>query len=284
MRKRLADTVRRLVGPSLALVGLVGIPSISMGQLYTTDPYDPAGRPFRGYVYPRGGDEFAAGYAPRARGYVAPNQLDRYTDDLDMPLGSRGSRYDSAFRRFDEDFGRVYQPTDKDKKYVEERERRERNLIGAMTERDPKKRASLLREAEQESKKASSDPLLSIRRGASGTGVANAPTRRAPRSKPSTTKPSVGGAAPTRIPPASSTTRPRPAAGGSSPSPDTAPNRIQPKPAAGTGAAPSSGRTSSALRSIDRSSALPTDVLRRSREREAASRPPVDSLPPTRPQ
>ena len=283
MSKRLASAARLAVGPILVLMGMVAMPTVSRGQLYTTDPYDPSGRAYRSYVYPRGGDEFAAGFAPRGRGYVAPNQLDRYTDSLDSGLGGRGARYDSSFRRFDTDFGRVYTQSDQDKKYVESRERRERDMIRAMTERDPKKRAQLVREAEDESKKGTGDTSLSVRRGASGPTVATAPTRRAPRpSGAANGRPAAGSVAPTRRPETPSTTGRSPSSTRSGT--NVAPTRPRPaSPASGGSAAPTSSRSRPTERMIDRVNPRPSDVIRRSQERNAENRPAVDSPAPVRP-
>jgi len=253
----------RLAGPALTLLGLIFMPTVSRGQLYTPDPYDPSGRAFRGYVYPGGGDGFNPAFTQRARNNVAPNQFDLLSDGLDMPGGRFGGRYDNAFRRFDADFDRVYIPNRRaDEKYVEDRDQRERDQISASRERDPRKRAQLMREVEQESRKGTPEGALSVRRGSGGAPVATAPSRRA-----STRAANVS--APSR--------RRAPSAAG-----ESAPSRARTNPSAAaprSSAAPAPSRT----RTPGASNPLPSEVLRRAQEREAAGRPAGESAPSSRP-
>ena len=245
-RPSLPLAVRRGYPALAAMAVLAATATSARAQLYTTDPYDPSGRDFRQYVYPGGGQGFGSVVADRSRNYVAPNQFDRYTDDLDLPLGGKGSRYDSAFRRYDTDFQRSYIPNRKaDASYYEARDKRESAMIEAMQEPDPTKRDQLVREATAKSRRATSDVSLSMRRVATVGSIPPSPRRRAAARTSAAVPPAPGRSAtasPSRleIPPAPRGTRGSPAA---TPS------------AAGRAALPTAPRSSD----------LPSDVLRRSR-------------------
>ena len=241
-----AWVIRRLL-PAVVATGLIAAMASSVrAQLYSTDPYDPSGRDFRQYVYPGGGQGFSTVVAERARNYVAPNQFDRSTDDLDLPLGGRGYRYDSAYRQYDSEFQRSYIPNRKaDAPYYEARDKRDRTMIEAMQETDPKKRDQMVREATANSRRATSDISLSTRRVANGREIPAAPRRRTTARSSVGVPPAPGRrttASPSRsvIPPA-----PRGASSSS----------VAPRPAPGRASLPAAPGTSD----------LPTDILNRSR-------------------
>lgn len=258
---------------------IVGLAASAFGksavaQLYTPDPYD---RTYRGYAYPSANDinyRNGGGPAPgQARiGAVAPNQMDRLDEELGL-----SSRYDSAFRRFDRDFDRQYVPNrESDKKYYQDRERREREMIRAMTERDPQRRNSRVREAEDGARRGASDLSLSPRRVGSVASAPSAPTRRSPR---------TGGPAAASSAPPAPVRRSRPAtsaptSGAESPRDLTtpAPSRTQRRDAGDSSVTPPaptrrSGRAPSAAGNAREP--LPTDVLRRARETGSGGAPPT---------
>ena len=154
------------LGPAfiMTVALLQGASSSASGQLYTADPYDPAGRGFRQYAYPGAEEGYPGSYAARAR-IARQTQFDRADDDLGFSTTGRGGRrgrYDDE-RLNDQD----PRPTDKaDRQYYAARDRRERAMVAATRETDPKKRDRMVREADQESRRAASDLSLSVRRSA----------------------------------------------------------------------------------------------------------------------
>lgn len=273
---RFAISARYLPRPILALVALAGIGTGARAQLYTTDPYDPYGRYVRNYVYPGGGDGFAANVAARSRNYVAPNQFDRYSDDLDSPFGGgRGTRYDDAYRRYDEVFERDYVPNrNVDEKYRNDRDRREGEMIQAMREPDAKKRDKLIREIEQRAKRSASELSLSVRRGNGDAVAPNASGRRPAQAPVGITRASDPGDPTIPMNPGR---RARPGAtrGTNSAAPARSTSSAPAAPSATSGRSPS---TAGGRGREDSSSApSPSDVLNRSREmsRERETIPPA---------
>ncbi|MDB5353371.1 MAG: hypothetical protein JWN86_4618 [Planctomycetota bacterium] len=251
---------------SIAIASLVGLASAfatksANAQLYSTDPYDPYGRPFRSFVYPGASDgPYGPGAGPVRRA-TAPNQFDRLGDDLVFSGGSRGGRYDGAYRRFDEEFGRNYVPNEQaDAQYIKDREKREQDMIRAMRERDPKRRADILKDVNAESKRVESDLGVSVRRGAATGPISRAPSRRA--------VPAAGAAAPPTRAPGSATSRSRASAD------------VPKRAAATVPPAPPSGRKARELED-----ARPSDVLERNqridRARAPITSPRRTSTPPS---
>jgi hypothetical protein len=174
-------------------VGWLALPGTRvMGQL-TPDPYNIVGEyngqyaPFMYAMEPAPGGMFPnqARLQERA-GYRYANRFQGYVDSLDGSLpeadlsnlgrrGGAGTPYYRANRQYDRDFGRIYQPNElADKSFYTDQDSRNSRYFEAMKERDPRKRAQLLREYNMEN--------LRSARGLST--VRNAPDRessRAPR-------------------------------------------------------------------------------------------------------
>ena len=255
----------RALGSALFIVAgflQVAAPTAS-AQLYTADPYDPAGRGFRQYAYPNADEGYPGSYAARSR-IVRPNQFDRSDDDLGFPTSGLGARR-GLYGNYDRLSERDFVPNEKaDRQYFADRERRERAMLKATLERDPKKRDQMIREAEQEARKESSERSLSVRRTVPAQGsVPPAPVRPSSGSRatssgsarsgvtvpPPPSARGAGGSAATRG--ASVPARPSPSSTASGPR-----SSIPPPP--------SSSRT----RSDDASDPLPTDVLERNKARD----------------
>jgi hypothetical protein len=95
--------------------------------------------------------------------------------------GGRYVPYNAAFRAYDQDFNRLYQPNvEADQKYYEERQSREDLYMRAVAETDPQKRAELLNEWRQASQQGDPNELVARRRTTGTGGSAGAP--RAPLS------------------------------------------------------------------------------------------------------
>jgi hypothetical protein len=261
------------------IAACLGVSSAASAQLYTADPYDPEGRGFRQYAYPGAGEGYPGSYAARQRGLVRPNQFERADDDLGFPSTTLRNRSSDLYHSFDREYGREYVPNEKaDKRYMADRERREREMLRASLERDPKKREQMIREVEQNSRKASGDLSLSVRRSTTpGQAIPPAPVR-SPRSGAAGRASSSAGVA---IPPP-------PARRGASTTESTT-TRAPAAPARRTpsAAAPASDRpnvpaaplpsASSRYRDEEDPDPLPSDVLERARARDRDKRPIIST-------
>jgi hypothetical protein len=174
-------------------VGWLALPAARvMGQL-TPDPYNIVGEyngqyaPFMYAIEPAPGGMFPnqARLQERA-GYRSANRFQNYVESLDgslpesdLPnLGRRsgaGTPYYRANRQYDRDFGRIYQPNEvADKSFYTDQDSRNSRYFEAMRERDPRKRAQLLREYNMEN----------LRSARSLSTVRNAPGRESSRVAP----------------------------------------------------------------------------------------------------
>lgn len=249
--------------------------SAAYGQLYSTDPYDPSGRPFRAYAYPGAGEVYGGmSGTPRTRGTAGANRFDSMDDDLGF---NRFGRYDSAYRRLDREYGREYIPNESaDRKYFADREKRERDMIEARREPDPRKRQQKIKELEEEAKRAASDVRLSVRRGAAvaGANVPPAPTRR-----PSRAAATPGATAPRGATPGRATDSSIPAAPARRGSSSATPNPSAPARARSGSSDPSippAPRPNATGRQRDVGSEKeprPSDVLDRAKASDRAPRP-----------
>jgi hypothetical protein len=134
--------------PGLFLV--VG-PAPVVAQLQTTDPYDPSGAMYRPFVYPGYANDPARGYRPVYQGGPAgANQMQSYYSTLDSGGNRAGAgvlRYDRAYRLEDEVAGRQYLPNEKvDAEFYADRQKRDELFFLAEREKDPNRRARLMRE------------------------------------------------------------------------------------------------------------------------------------------
>jgi hypothetical protein len=151
----------------LAFLGLSSIASTALAQGNTFNPYGNSGyADYREFGNPA--------YAPSPSlpgqavlnsrpliGRPRANSFQDYTDELDgvdssAAAGRRGASsnvpYYMAYQRMNSEYNRVYKPnnTDADRKFYERQKDREMKFAQAMREKDPAKRAKLLREVEAE--------------------------------------------------------------------------------------------------------------------------------------
>ena len=254
------------LGPAfiMTIALLQGASSSASAQLYTADPYDPAGRGFRQYAYPGAEEGYPGSYAARAR-IARQTQFDRADDDLGFSTTGRGGRrgrYDDNERLNDQD----PRPTDKaDRQYYAARDRRERAMVDATREPDPKKRDRMVREAEQEGRRAASDLSLSVRRSATNRATIPPAPSRATSANAANRAAGTSGSA---IPPVPGR-RASSAASSAAPSGIAVPRRSNATAAAaGTRSAIPPPPSASRDRERDPIDPLPSDVLERARERE----------------
>jgi hypothetical protein len=259
-------------------VAVAGLEGSAHAQLYGPDPYDPDGRPFKAYAYPGAGEVYGGmGGRPRPSGaYNGPNQFDRMDQDLGFPTTGLDARSGGRFGYTTGYDPSRYIPNEKaDRKYFASREKQEQAMLKASLERDPKKRAQMMKEAEAEAKKNASDISLSVRRGDSaGRSNIPAPPARAARSRPAGSAASGGGSAIPAPPPL----RSRAATTGSA-SPTAPPRNRAPADATDTKIPPppptsrlrDSGSTGLEPR--------PTDVLDRARNFDRSRETPGSNSP-----
>ncbi len=166
-------------------------------QYATSIPLDPWSSAYESYVYPiipnNPAIPNAARYMERTGG---PNQLNQYygqvSNSMEEAMGSLPSNapdvrgrmipYTSGYRRFDREFGRVYQPNQNaDAGYYQKRSERDDLYIRAMNARDPQKRAEAQRQLQAFDEKNQS--LLGYSRRLEG-GSARTAARRPAASRP----------------------------------------------------------------------------------------------------
>jgi hypothetical protein len=192
----------------LALLAAAGLTPRAHAQ-HTPDPYNIVGEYNLGYensmyaTYPNG-----AGYTPNQgilqgrSGVSRSNQFQNYIDGLmgfgtgpeDFGFGaSRGGGgfaqpYYRAHRQFDEAFDRIYTPNaGSDQTFRREQEQRTKLYLEYLKESDPKKRAQLFRDYNQQSLRLARD---------SGGGTARASARTRTPSSNRSSPPAASSAAP----------------------------------------------------------------------------------------
>lgn len=139
-----------------------------LAQPHTPDPYKPYNSQYQDFVFPTAPINPALpGSARREidRFYGnSANQFGDYTQSLSGtglgfdPLdpsgrfsGGLGVPYYESNRRYDQNFGRIYAPNrEADEDFNRRQQERTRRYFEALKERDPKKRAQLIREIDQE--------------------------------------------------------------------------------------------------------------------------------------
>jgi hypothetical protein len=143
------------------------------GQL-TPDPYNIVGEfnsqyePFMFAREPNADSMIPNQSRFRSRaGFRGANRFQSYLNDTDSLDGESdpganyrrsgaGTRYFDAFRRYDDGFGRVYRPNEKaDQSFYSDLDERNQKYFEARKEKDPRKRAQLLREYNLEKLRAS---------------------------------------------------------------------------------------------------------------------------------
>lgn len=184
---------RHLASAALLFLANLGWAGQSLAQDHTADPYKPYNQQYEQFVYPTypGGYGLSPnqGVLEGRSGYSGANQFQRFLDaegeaGFDVSGGRRrsgpGVPYYSAYRQYDREYDRVYQPNKaSDQSYYEDKQARHEKYLAYLKERDPKKRAELYREYTSNARKVTRD-LAGPRRTAA---------RRSPAGEASATKP-----------------------------------------------------------------------------------------------
>lgn len=133
----------------LSLAMLLGVGLAQASAQFSYNPYEPMNNQYRGYARPGGLNPFDAMNSGRSQNNTLESELDSLIGGRETASGrSRDTdRYYNSFRKYDEDFNRLYRPNqDVDRAYNERRSTRESTYFKALREKDPKKRAELMRE------------------------------------------------------------------------------------------------------------------------------------------
>ena len=114
----------------------------------TYNPYEPYNSQFREYARPGGLNPFDAMPTNRSQNSTYESEMDRLIGGRETESGrSRDTdRYYNAYRKYDEQFNRLYKPNqDVDKLYNQRKTSRETVYFKALREKDPKKKAEMMR-------------------------------------------------------------------------------------------------------------------------------------------
>jgi hypothetical protein len=136
----------KCAGMTLAILVVPGVAGVYAQSAY--NPYEPMNSQFRAYARPGGLNPFDAMSNNRSQNNTLESELDSLIGGRETASGrSRDSdRYYNSFRKYDEDFNRLYRPNlDVDRAYNERRMTRESDYFKALREKDPKKRAEMMR-------------------------------------------------------------------------------------------------------------------------------------------
>ena len=168
------------------------------------NPFLDATNPYQGFVYPSAPLNYALpGAAKRSmdaqRGFGSGGNpydqvfdplntdRDRFTEDgfgVRRPNNGIGVPYTQAFRQYDREFGRLNNASERaDKAFYEGQQERYRLYLEATREKDPKKRAQMLKEVNQQAARAGRD--RSFNKQAAPKAKADAPAAKASPAKPS---------------------------------------------------------------------------------------------------
>jgi hypothetical protein len=137
----------------LSLAAIVAILAASTLHAQSPDPFRPYNRQYDPYTYPMAAPSAEAGQfvggMPRS-GIRGANQFQNYLNDLQGgPRGGPGSPYyrSSVDPNYDPNGTREYRPNrEADRSYEQSQELVTRKYLAYFSEKDPKKRAALLRE------------------------------------------------------------------------------------------------------------------------------------------
>jgi hypothetical protein len=189
----------RLPGFALGLAVLLGAGRPATAQHQTADPYDPYGAAYAPFVtnapFPLTAAPYARNLAP---GGSAANQLDSYYSSIGLGFDTgaglgpsftpgRTRPYTQAYRRLDEDLNRVYRPNARiDADFSRDQQARQRAYFQreaawrayyqALNEKDPKKRAEMLRRVGQMNRQITSELNAPRRAPAATASNANRPS------------------------------------------------------------------------------------------------------------
>lgn len=194
-------SLRRVARAGLLAITSLGWAEAALAQDHTADPYKPYNQQYQQFVYPT--YPSGLGLTPNQNlleqgGYTSPNQFQRFLDieegpsDEFNPVRRRsgpGIPYYSAYRQYDKDYGRIYQPNlESDRAFHQDQRSKHDKYMAYLKERDPRKRAELYRAYTKDANRVSRDlalPRSQVARDAE-TGTAKADDR-APRRRPATT-------------------------------------------------------------------------------------------------
>jgi len=207
---------RRVASAGLFVLTSMGWAGQAKAQDHTADPYKPYNQQYEQFVYP----SYPSGYGLTPNqgllergGYRGANQFQRFLDSDEGPAdefgtgrrrGGPGVPYYSAYRQYDKDYGRIYQPNqESDQGFREDQRTRHDKYVAYLKEKDPRKRAELYRAYTKDTIKVSRDLANPRGRAArdtnSGTAATTKAEDRAPapalRRRSSATPPSGAGAA-----------------------------------------------------------------------------------------
>jgi hypothetical protein len=128
---------------------------ISAGSAFaqsTYNPYEMNSSQFRNFSRPGGSNPFDANPGNRSQSSTYQQEMDKLFGGRETSGGlSRDrDRYYNSFRRYDEEFERIYRPNQSvDQAYNERRTSRESIYFKAFREKDPRRRAELMKKFEK---------------------------------------------------------------------------------------------------------------------------------------
>lgn len=156
----------------LSLGFLAGAGQSVFAQGNAFDPFGNATNPYQPFVYPSAPSNFALpgaarnemdaerGVGSRYNQFDRAMNPDRFSDDSNAARRGNGIGipYTQAYRQLDRAAGRLDSPNERvDKSYYEGQQERYQRYLEAMREKDPKKRAQLLKEVNSQIAKAGRD-------------------------------------------------------------------------------------------------------------------------------
>ena len=139
-------TVRTCVA-ALGAFAMVVLP-MTAGVARAQSAYEPFNNQYRDYARPGGLNPFDAMSNNRSQNSNYESEMDRLLGGRETAAGkSRDTdRYYNAYRKYDEQLDRLYRPNQKvDELYNQRKSTRDSVYFKALRERDPKKRAALMK-------------------------------------------------------------------------------------------------------------------------------------------
>jgi hypothetical protein len=149
--RRLSISSPFLAASSIALLLNLSLTDWALGQS-TYNPYEAMSSQFRNYSRPGGMNPFDTMSGNRSQSNTFQQEMDKLFGGRETSSGqSRDSnRYYNAFRKYDADFDRIYRPNmEVDQIYNERRNSRESDYFRAFREKNPRRRAELMRAFER---------------------------------------------------------------------------------------------------------------------------------------
>ena len=155
--------------PSLAMALLVAWAAARPAGAQTllgVDPYRPYNNAYIPFsVPPAPTSNYNALEGSRFDGASRANQMGSFYEELygtsdpgsSFRRSGPGVPYSAANRQYDNDFNRIYRPNNGDTQFYEEQKKRDEDYFRALQERDPRKRAELLRSIERRTLESTRD-------------------------------------------------------------------------------------------------------------------------------